>query len=188
MSAGWESLASTRMLDIRCAVCGHPLRDALSAEVALGPDCRAKYGYDAVQVTSEGRAEANKLIYLIADRREGPSVREACSRLVELGFTRLAARIFERIVRVVVERGENQRLLVRVSRPYAVGHHDAFAGIPGRVRDHQERVDVLPGSSFDALWRVLQELYPGERVALPGGEVQSIPYLPVQDGGGDVGF
>lgn len=29
-----------------CGCCGHPLKDALSVQVACGPDCRARFGFD----------------------------------------------------------------------------------------------------------------------------------------------
>lgn len=49
MTAGYEDAPGTKLLAVSCAVCAHPLLDAVSVEAGIGPDCRAKYGYAEAQ-------------------------------------------------------------------------------------------------------------------------------------------
>lgn len=41
----YVNAAATRFIATHCAVCGRPLVDADSVQMAIGPDCRAKHGY-----------------------------------------------------------------------------------------------------------------------------------------------
>lgn len=104
----YESAPATLMLATHCVVCGRSLLDAKSVEVGMGPDCREKYGYDE-PVSEEARREANKRVYLLALYRAHPrtaSSREAVEhmeRIRELGLSKLAAVLDERLSSVVIE-------------------------------------------------------------------------------------
>lgn len=45
----YENAPSTKLLATHCACCGRALRDAVSVERGVGPDCAERYGYDEAQ-------------------------------------------------------------------------------------------------------------------------------------------
>lgn len=45
----YENAVSTRLIATHCAVCRRPLRDAVSVERGVGPDCAERYGYGEAQ-------------------------------------------------------------------------------------------------------------------------------------------
>lgn len=93
----YEAAPSTALLDVHCACCHRPLRDALSVECGIGPDCREKYGYDA---DAPGRPAANALIHEAALRGTSPARLSAiCAELRVLGFSGVAGIVEERFVR-----------------------------------------------------------------------------------------
>jgi len=187
--SGYETLASTKILNVRCAICGRLLRNPLSLEVAIGPECRERSGYDTVQVPPEAVEEANMLIRQVADLRRGPTVQEACARLFALGFTRLSAILFERFVKVVVQREENDRLTVKVGPPHAPTHSSTLAAVPGYIYDRERKLSVYPFSSKEHLWAALRELYPGEKLLNTDGRLLTIPWPKRKaDGFGDVPY
>jgi len=99
---GYEEAPSTKMLATHCAVCGRPLRDAISVSVGMGPDCRERHGYNA-EVDPIARAEANKIIHWVAVKQHGYDVLVAAKRLREIGFPRIAEIISERASDVFIE-------------------------------------------------------------------------------------
>lgn len=183
----YESLASTRMLATHCAVCHRDLRDAVSVETGMGPECREKYGCH-LDVAPEARAEANELIYLIADKRKGPSVEQAASRLRELGLTVLAEKLLRGMVKIRLERhGDTLRLFT----PYDPTDVERLKRIPGRW--FKDGANEYPYSSRNAVWAALRELYPGQRMLGPDWKIMEIKPLPGQesrpgDGFGDVSY
>lgn len=98
----YENAPSTKMLATRCAVCRRALRDAVSVEIGMGPDCRKNHGYAEIEDASEeARTAANKLIHqcslsvrmvnLSAVVRHEISLHCAALRL--MGFRKVADRI-----------------------------------------------------------------------------------------------
>lgn len=55
-TTGYEFAPSTVMLAQSCACCGRALRDAISVERGVGPDCAAKYGYGEKQAEPDWAA------------------------------------------------------------------------------------------------------------------------------------
>jgi exodeoxyribonuclease-5 len=87
-----------------CAACGRPLTDALSIELAIGPDCRQQYGYNPEAVPAEARTEANTILHDIATNTlTYVALRSSMFRLHTLGFTELAKRIDQRFSRRMVQ-------------------------------------------------------------------------------------
>ena len=100
-----------------CGCCGHPLKDALSVQVAIGPDCRAQHGYnnvpanpdwyaaktiacangveeDAVKSWGDAREVCNLFLHIYAlDAENQPWCVDAVHAL---GYTGLAQRMAER--------------------------------------------------------------------------------------------
>ncbi len=91
-----------------CAVCGRPLTDVVSIACAVGPDCRATYGYDAFDLLQpERRIEMRRLLHAIAaDSLQGDHLRQALFRIVEFGFRQLADRIERRVWRRIAPQVE----------------------------------------------------------------------------------
>jgi hypothetical protein len=148
-----------------CAVCSHPLVDAKSVEVGLGPDCRRKYGYNAA-MPEEARAEANKVVYHIALAQDGPYVVEGCNRLRELGFVKLADRILKRTAPVSVA-VEGDRLVV--SAAYDPAWVEAMRGVPGRRWDRERKVNTVPMSARASLEALVVRMFPGRVTVWPEG-------------------
>ena len=159
---------ATKMVDVRCCCCHTPLVDAVSVNLGIGPDCRAKHGFD-VAVDEAARSEANKLVHMIAEVRLGNEVEAAVERVAELGFTTLAARISERLTkatknadRIKIE-VEGDRLAL--TTPYRRGRADEFKSamraVPGRRWDGKRGLNVMPASSKRAVWNLLCEFFPG---------------------------
>lgn len=185
MGIGYESLASTKLLATHCAVCNRPLRDALSTERGIGPDCAERYGYLDPEVTEEARLQANHLIFLIADKRQGPPAVEAARQLRELGFAKLAGIILERLVPIRLERvGDRLRLFT----PYDPDVTARLTQVPGRWFNREEVANEFPYSSKNALWLALRELFVGKKMLGPAGELIEIPAAPRGSGFGDVDY
>lgn len=96
MTTSYQNAPATKLLATACACCGRPLVDAVSVEMGIGPDCRAKYGVDDVQ-DAAARDEANALVHAVAKKGvEKKFVIEVCRKLEALGFVVLASRIMKR--------------------------------------------------------------------------------------------
>jgi hypothetical protein len=169
----YENLASTKMLATNCAVCGRPLRDAVSVEMGIGPDCREKHGYNEF-VNDVNRAAANKLIFEIADKQTGMSVVEATRQLRNMGFTKLAMRIATRLfsIHIIAKDG-----VFVVRTPYTERGVSAFRTIPGRRWDKAAHASIVPLASKQALWVALQKGFPGYKAVGPEGQLIEIPAL-----------
>lgn len=167
----YENLNSTRVLATHCAVCARPLRDAMSVELGIGPDCRAKYGYDDA-INDANRSEANRLIYLIADRRDGLDVIRACATLRALGFVKLANKIADRLADLRITLQGDRYALVA---PYSEEIVGALRAIPGRRWDKVAKVNTFPLSSKGALWATLKRLFSGKALIGPEGQAIQIP-------------
>lgn len=164
----YENLASTKLLARQCCVCGRALRDAASAELGIGPDCREKHGYD-VAVNENNRALANKLIFLVADKQRGIDVVEAVRQLRNLGFTVLAERIATRLFGILVT---EENGVYRVKTPYTEAGVAAFKAIPAKYRtwDREEGVNVISGSYAQGwTYYALKRGFPGSHGIGPKG-------------------
>lgn len=167
MSAGggYENAPATRLLATHCCACGRPLVDSASVQAGMGPDCREKYGYN-IDCTPEARKEANRLVYEIALDRDWPSIPAALSALRDLGFTKLADRLTERLAAVTITVEGN--LLVVASR-FNEAALTAWRAIPGRRWDGERKVNTVPVTSRAALWAFLKQWFRGEMLAGPRG-------------------
>lgn len=168
----YENLKSTKMLATHCAVCARPLRDAVSVELGIGPDCRAKYGYDE-SVNAENRERANQLIFQVADAQVGIPAVEACRALRDLGFTKLAAKIATRLFSIRVVRVADG--VLAVFTPYTENGVQAMRTIPGRRWDKEQHASLVPESNKNHLWSALKRAFPGYEMLGPDGQFISIP-------------
>jgi hypothetical protein len=162
---GYESAPATEMVATSCAVCARPLCDAVSVEMGIGPECRKKHGF-LEPVSEEARAEANKLVYLIAAKQTGPEVVTAVARLKVLGFARLSERIVR--LRVVVTITEAEDRIV-VKAPYTEASVEAFRGVYGRRWDKDQKANTFPRERKAELFAALQRAFPGALAEGPKG-------------------
>lgn len=166
---GYEDAKATKMLATHCAACGKELVDAVSVETGVGPVCRKKHGYNA-DVDPEARAEANKLVYLVALEQGGIKVAEATARLRELGFAKLADRIEKRAVSIRIEELPSGRFAVK--SPFDEAAVEAMKRTPGRRWNREEKVNSFPVTSKGAIWAILRRYYPGAIAVGPKGPFQ----------------
>lgn len=115
--SNYENLPATKLLASHCAVCGRPLLDAKSVELGMGETCRKRHGFE--QATDEkAREEVNAKVYAIAlwrstrgqqlemGKPKPPTlteVIEAVARIKQLGFTKLASILEQRLSTVSIE-------------------------------------------------------------------------------------
>lgn len=169
MNSNYVNAPTTKMLASHCAVCARPLCDAKSVELGIGPDCRAKYGFDSL-VTEEQRKAANALVHKIAMVQKGTEAFEACKALHELGFAALAARIMERLTKIVIEAVDDGEKLA-VWTPYEVNFVAAVQKVPGRVWDKARKCSLIPATidARRALQKALNEHFAGKWAVGPRG-------------------
>jgi len=123
--SGYENAASTHLLATSCACCGRALRDPESVEAGVGPDCRARHGYDVASgvpdfarvaaifehlppawVTegmrralelADARALASALVHRVALEQRGRGVADLVEAIAACGYSRMAETVALRI-------------------------------------------------------------------------------------------
>jgi len=183
----YEDAPSTRLLATQCAMCGRPLRDAVSIERGVGPDCAEKFGYAEAQGapqwsraaallaaagvplpedwTKDAHVVVNGLVHRCAlEQRKAPL---ALAAAVEaLGYQRLGARLIERIkesATIVVERVGNE---LSVKTPYCPAFNREVAYIAGQRFDRASTRRMVPAAERVALWAALKVAFePGTLVS-----------------------
>lgn len=162
----YEDAPSTQLVATHCAVCNRPLVDAVSVETGIGPDCRARYGYD-VQAEPEARQAANKLVHdLAAGAFEGAALVGVLNDLRALGFAKLSGRIAYKKAVIAIEEGPGG-LWVRT--PYRPESVPSFRRIPGRHWDGERKVNIIPETRKADLWQVLRAHFAGALAVGPKG-------------------
>lgn len=171
----YENAPSTILLATHCAVCARPLRDAKSVEIGMGPDCRAKYGFD-VEIDAESRAVANHLIQELACERGASNPRsvwimETIMAIANLGLIRLAEILGDRIAPVKISKVGADR--VGVDTPYSEEIVNALRNVPGRYWDRELKLNTYPDQREikGALWSMIKRVFPGAIVRLPSGDL-----------------
>ena len=162
---GYEDAPATKMLATHCAVCARSLVDAVSVNSGIGPECRKKWGY-FVDVDEEAREEANKLVHMVAVEQTGANAAKACERLRELGFVKLADRILQRVVDVMLEEVSGGYLVRFAYDEVAVA---AIRGVPGRRWDKEAKAWYVPATSKRELWSFLNVAFFSALVDGPKG-------------------
>jgi len=172
----YENLRSTKLLATHCAVCARPLRDAVSVELGIGPDCREKHGYDGF-INDDNRALANALIFEIADKQSGLDAVDACRQLMHLGFTTLASKIAIRIMSIRVLQDPNRPEVLLVTTPYTEIGVQQLGSVPGRRWNASLHVNEVPVTSKNRLWKALRTAFPGYPMLDPHGDFYTIPAI-----------
>jgi hypothetical protein len=193
----YETAPSTALLATACALCGRPLRDAISVEAGVGPDCRKKYGYAEAQTAPDFTAalscvgsDGGRISESLADALSNGDARRAANILVHraaleqspylvaaisaLGFARLAEKLAERL--------EQTRNVVRVTRegewfvvraPFNAEFLDLVRLITNQRWDSKRQVRFVHETRREALWLAIQEAFPmtlvvGTRMTVTG--------------------
>lgn len=176
----YENAPSTRMLATHCACCNRPLRDAVSVEAGVGPDCRAKYslaeaqaepdwraasvaleragvGVDLLGDCSDPRGAVNRLVHAFSTRSFGPTRAALATACVALGFVKLGARLTEVVASVRIEAVGDEYLVIS---PFVEGAGRHWYAAGGRW-DRAATAWRVPRSYRGELWSLLRRLYSG---------------------------
>lgn len=171
----YENAPSTKMLATDCAVCGKPLRDPLSVDAGVGPECRKRYGYN-VEIDPEARKTANRLIHAIACERsaQAPNLRGVIDMIEQvgaLGLRDLAAILAKRLATVELRTTLDGRVGVDVA--YSYDTVEALKAVPGRFWDRNAKLNTYPAQRDvkAKLWATIKRLFPGAIVRLPDGKL-----------------
>lgn len=165
----YENAPATKMLATQCCACGRPLVDAASVEAGMGPDCRARYGMS--EINPEQREAANKLIYAIALKQDGPEVAGHLAGLRQLGLGALADRIVKRLASqyvAVITDEANGGFAVKASYELSMAANLGF--IPGRHWDKTRKLNVFAPGAKRAVFEALKKARPGGKCLGPRGE------------------
>ena len=183
----YENAPSTRLLATHCACCGRPLRDANSVEIGIGPDCRAKYGFndpalaadwieatlalEAVPLSArktdlvgllgdrvDARGAVNRLVHAFAAHSTGLARAAIATACRALGYPRLADRLSEVVASVQVKVEDGA---YAVSAPYIEGAGSDWYAAGGRW-DREAKVWRVPQACRKAPWNVLRRLFAGQ--------------------------
>jgi hypothetical protein len=160
----YENAPATKLLATHCVCCNRPLVDAVSVELGIGPDCRAKYGFS--EGPEANRVEANAIVHKIACAPTSDETRALIPTLQALGFVKLANKIASKIADIHVSL-ENGRLIVKA--PYEPNAVRILASVQGRRWDKDNKANTYPENARYALWRALKQAYPGRVGVGPQG-------------------
>jgi hypothetical protein len=185
----------------RCCVCGTSLKDATSIEFGIGPVCRRKYNYeDAYPINpnvgaditvflaeqkfpyevfsrvneaverDDSRRAANLLVYY-ASAEQGHAAVLAAHALGMLGYTALAERISQRLLKVHLTRTADGAVAIKT--PYSQVFVATLKAryIEGRRWDGAEKVWIMPDSpeAADMTFNALLSAFSGEWAVGPKG-------------------
>lgn len=173
---------ATALLATDCAVCNRPLRDAVSVEAGIGPDCRKRHGYGQAQgeadwtaVESVLAAHPDLAAVLAAHRGDAHRLanvlvhRAACAHRDEraphaqavgaLGFTVLAAALARGAGEVVEVEPYDGRLAVKT--PF----NETFNALVRSLRIGARWDREAPGRRRSGAWVVPADL-PARRALL----------------------
>jgi len=156
---GYENAASTIALATHCARCGHPLRDAESVEVGMGPTCRKKVAeYMGSILTEDHRKLANELIHRIAcDQGHTQVTKDSLTQLTSIGAVKAAQYLSKEYCAVSVVTGENELV---VKSKYDAGFVREARKIGGRF-DRDTKTWRFPLDQNMNLWTVIRRNYAG---------------------------
>lgn len=199
MKTSYENAASTKLLATHCALCGRSLRDALSVERGIGPDCAEKHGYMDLPLGNPDWAVVMTVLDgLIPVSAVHPALspRDACNAIVHhaacaprasrgafvdaikaLGFQQLAVALADaagEVVRLTALDGGRYA----VEAPYNPGFTQAIkAARIGARWNPAAKVWEVPGDAQAkvALYRVLRAQYAGLLMVGPKGPVRLQP-------------
>lgn len=174
----YENAPSTKMLATHCACCARPLRDAVSVETGVGPDCRKKHGYNEAQgeadfgkalalvtdlpnamtaiAAGDAHKAANVIVYHIAAKQDGEQVARWTTAIAALGYTTMASIIAERIGVINVQT-EGNVLLVKA--PFSETFNAKVAALRGQYWDKVRKVRVIPVAHKRELWNIMKAAF-----------------------------
>lgn len=200
----YENAPSTIMLATHCAVCARPLRDARSVETGMGPDCRARHGYDDAQDEpdapraqaaleraaaagcgparsfldaglDDARSIANRIVHAVASDPHHPAAPDLVAALAALGYRRLASIVAARRFGAVEVEREGDDLLIRAPRNERFG--DALWNRARGRWDRQARARRVRATHRQLVWDLIQEHFAGALIVSQRGISRITPTL-----------
>ncbi len=136
-----------------CVACGRPLTDPVSADIGIGPDCRAQYGCGDDILTVDIKNVLRGLVSQILEDAmmlKYKSVRESIFSLHERGFPKLATQIDRRLSRRMAEQEAlAQQMEIALAAPSTPPTPESLGFTPtddqNRASDAVRRVMQTPG-------------------------------------------
>lgn len=202
MSA-YENAPSTVLLATHCCACGRALRDAVSVEAGMGPDCREKHGYDDEPQSPPRWDEAMMLLDdVVAVRDVNPTMtphkasnvlvhRAACAprsergpfvrAIAALGFVKLSIALAEAAGEFVAindaQENGKAKLALRMGRfdeTFKTALYNARIGVHW---NREARCYMVPTDerAKRGLWAVLKAHYAGALLVVNNGAPSTIP-------------
>lgn len=177
---GYEDAKATKLLATNCICCGRPLVDAKSVEIGIGPDCRAKHGFDQ-ECSEESRRAANVLVHAASLATDAFTILTICEDLSKLGFAKLAAKVRDQFTQVTIEAMADGSLLVNANWDAMVtpafnadikripGRKPVISKGTGKGGKDEWKGWAVPVQQKSALWSTLQKHYPGAAGTGPKG-------------------
>jgi len=162
----YENAPSTRMLAVKCASCHKPLRDALSVNVGMGPECRKRIIFQDASETN--RKAANRLVAQIAVEADMMNVAKMIQCLQNLGFGELADVIARRKLQVVIKVAQG-RIELRTPREGVLRPDMELQCLNGCRWNSQAGVYTIPYHHKHAVYAILKKYWTGEVAIGPKG-------------------
>ena len=180
----YENSPACLLLATNCACCGRPLVDAKSVELGIGPDCRAKYGFDDVPTAPDFIAARTIALNFAADLNDETvldwtDARVVCNLLVHryasdhkanawaataihaLGYVKLSAKLLKRAKTATVEIRSVDATTLSVRAPFSPEFNAALKAVPGRRWDGAAKVWRVPVTARKALWGAVRSAFTG---------------------------
>lgn len=170
-----KSSAAYRMLATRCAVCARNLRDPVSVELGIGPDCRKAYAFTGEGLSSAAYERARVLVFQLALEASAKAIVPAnvliaADELREIGLSKLADVLVDRNARIRVKPHGADAVLV--SFPYSMAASFEIGRLGGTVVRDDSRPSpkdgrgafvgyAVPVANRNAVWSVLRRHFVG---------------------------
>jgi hypothetical protein len=188
-----ENNAVRLLVATNCCCCAKDLKDALSAELGIGPVCRRHYYRDDAVSTAPDWQSGVCIVANYApeiDTSSWHDARTACNTLIKLfavdvagrkwvpeavyalGYVKLAEKLAQRGGRVEIKQSDDgTHFVVRCPTP------GKFIGaVPGMTWDRKARRLHCPLGAYDTLWAAVKLTYPGLLLVTEKG-ITPIPSL-----------
>lgn len=169
------SSAAYRMLATRCAVCARNLRDPVSVELGIGPDCRKAYAFTGEGLSAEGYERARAIVFQLALEASAKAINPAnvliaSDELREIGLSKLADVLINRNAKISIKAHGADALLVKF--PYAMAASFEIGRLGGTVVRDDSRPSpkdgrgafvgyAVPAANRNAVWSVLRRHFVG---------------------------
>lgn len=152
MTTNYETAPSTHLVATHCAVCHRALRDAVSVERGIGPDCAERYGYATAQTEPAWDSVLDNLCGAHLCARSDGTLADHTEVQTPAGLIRSNSATLRTVLRTADARGLCNYLVhqiaMTVSGEHAQHHH------------HAAMIGAIRTAGFAALAKRLAENLP----------------------------